>query len=382
MNISCRGGGEPTVDFFADVGADTLVPDLVRPDTWRPDLVGVDLVEVARREVMPNGAPTPAESNARGLIREYIGNISGTQARRLRSRRSVVSSTQTSGHSKHAHNPVGRLTATHPGVVRIGRAGWFAKGLVYLIAGYLALEVASKASGWSAASSTTGTQEASPTGALRTVSTSTGGPLLLWLLAIGMLIYAAWRVVTAMLPGSTDTKASMKRVGYIVSAALYTFLAFSAIALARQGSGIKNGNQTVTDMSASIMKHSAGRLVIGVIGAIVIGVGLYRISKGLTMDVTDELSLSGMSPARVTWTRRLGAIGEVGRGVGIGLVGFFLLRSAVTYDVAQATGLDGALRRLATQSWGVVVVVIVGVGFAAYGIFCIATFTHRRLQAP
>ena len=64
------------------------------------------------------------------------------------------------------------------------------------------------------------------------------------------------------------------------------------------------------------------------------------------------------------------------------LVGFFLLRSAITYDASQATGLDGALRRLAVESWGVIVVVVVGIGFAAYGIFCLATFTHRRLQAP
>ena len=48
----------------------------------------------------------------------------------------------------------------------------------------------------------------------------------------------------------------------------------------------------------------------------------------------------------------------------------------------QATGLDGALRRLATQTGALVVVVIIGVGFVAYGAFCLATFTHRRLQAP
>jgi len=63
-------------------------------------------------------------------------------------------------------------------------------------------------------------------------------------------------------------------------------------------------------------------------------------------------------------------------------VGFFLLRSAMTYDPNEATGLDGALRRVAVNSWGVFVVVVVGIGFAAYGIFCLATFTHRRLQAP
>jgi len=36
--------------------------------------------------------------------------------------------------------------------------------------------------------------------------------------------------------------------------------------------------------------------------------------------------------------------------------------------------------RLATQTWGVLVVVVVAVGFAAYGTFCISTFTHRRLE--
>ena len=27
-------------------------------------------------------------------------------------------------------NPVGRLTAEHPGLVKLGRAGWLAKGIV------------------------------------------------------------------------------------------------------------------------------------------------------------------------------------------------------------------------------------------------------------
>ena len=283
--------------------------------------------------------------------------------------------------AKHVANPVGHLAAEHPGVVKIGRAGWFAKGVVYVIAGLLALAVAAKASGWSK-SPATGTQEASPTGAIKTVAGSGGGVLLLWLLAIGMLLYAAWRVVSAMLPGGHDAEARAKRIGFLASAVIYTTFAISAIALARKSQTDPNGNQKVTDISASMMTHTLGRLVIGVVGVIVIAVGLYRLSKGVKMDVSDELDLSGMSPAGLTWTKRLGAVGEIGRGIGIGLVGFFLLRSAMTYNANEATGLDGALRRLATSGPGVFVVIVVGVGFAAYGIFCLATFTHRRLQAP
>ena len=98
--------------------------------------------------------------------------------------------------------------------------------------------------------------------------------------------------------------------------------------------------------------------------------------------MSDEPDLSGTSPQRVGWTRKLGAAGEVGRGIAIGLIGFFLLRAAITFDAGQATGLDGALRRLMLQSWGPLIVAVVGIGFVSYGAFCLETFTHRRLEAP
>lgn len=279
------------------------------------------------------------------------------------------------------HNPTGRLAADHPGVVKLGRAGWFAKGVVYLLAGLLALVIVSQASGWTTIAAT-GTQEASPTGAIVEVAGSTGGTVLLWALAIGLLLYAAWRVVTAFLPGSTDAKGWIMRGGYLVSAILYATFAITAISLAGSETATANGNQKVTDITASIMDNTLGRWLIGIAGVITIGAGIYRLAKGLKMDVNDELDFSGLSATRVRWTKRLGAAGEIGRGIAMGLIGFFLVRAAFTYDAAEATGLDGALRRLAIETWGVVVVAIVGVGFVAYGVFCLTTFTHRRLQAP
>lgn len=279
----------------------------------------------------------------------------------------------------HLHNPVGELAAEHPGAVKIGRVGWFAKGVVYAIAGILALIVAVKGPRWTNGS---GTDEASPTGAIKTVAGSGAGTVLLWLLAIGMIIYACWRLVSAFLPGGTDAKAWIHRIGYVVSAIVYSTFAVSAILLTRRAPQTENGNRKVTDISASFMDNAAGRWVIGAVGLVIIGVGLYRIAKGVKLDVNDELDLSGMSAERITWTKRIGAIGEIGRGIGIGLVGFFMLRAAVTYNPNEATGLDGALRRLATTGWGTIIVYAVGIGFVAYGVFCLTTFLHRRLQAP
>ncbi len=279
------------------------------------------------------------------------------------------------------HNPVGRVTGDHPGLVKVGRAGWFAKGIVYVGAGVLALLVAAKATGWSRATSGGG-QEASPTGALKTIAQISGGKLLMWVLAAGMLLYAGWRLVSALLPGGSDVKAWVTRVGYLVSAVIYVTFALTALSLARAASTRPDGNAKVSSLSSRIMAHGGGRLLIGVVGAIAIGAGLYRIVKGAREDVTDELDLTGWSAPRRAWTRRIGAVGEFGRGVGIGLIGFFLVRAAITYDASQATGLDGALRRLAAERWGLAVVVVVGAGFAAYGVFCLVTFTHRELQAP
>ena len=39
-------------------------------------------------------------------------------------------------------NKTARLTAEHPGIVKLGRAGWLAKGIVYIMAGVLAIIVA------------------------------------------------------------------------------------------------------------------------------------------------------------------------------------------------------------------------------------------------
>ena len=276
----------------------------------------------------------------------------------------------------------GRLAAEHPALVNLGRAGWFAKGVVYLIAGVLALLIAREASAWSKDPGTNAEGEASPTGAIKTIADSAGGPLLLWGVALGMLLYAAWRAVTALLPGGMDAKAWAHRIGYGVSAIIYTTFAISAIRLAADRSSSSDGNSSASGLSSRVMEETGGRVVVGLVGVIVMAVGAYRVRKGMKQDVNDELDLSGMDPTRARWTRRIGAIGEIGRGVGLGLVGFFLLRAALTYNAAEATGLDGALRRIASESWGLILVVAVGIGFAAYGVFCVTTATRRRLEAP
>jgi Domain of Unknown Function (DUF1206) len=279
----------------------------------------------------------------------------------------------------HIENPTAHLTQEHPGLVKLARLGWLAKGVVYFLAGLLALALVRQAIG---GSDSTANQEASPNGALKEVASTSWGPVLLWALAVGLFLYAAWRVVSAFLPGRGGAESWARRIGYLCSAALYGFLGVTAVALARSEQAAADGNQKVRDVAQRFMENSAGRWLVGIVGVILVAVGLYRIKKAVTQDVEDELDLGGVAESQRRWIRRLAAVGEIGRGVAFGLVGFFLARAAVDFDPAEATGLDGALRRVADEAWGQVVVAIVGLGFIAYGIFCAVTFPRRRLEAP
>ena len=271
------------------------------------------------------------------------------------------------------HNPA-LLARDSPAATAVLRVGWFAKGLVYSLAGVLAIVV------WNSyAPEQQG--EASPTGAVAEVRDVPGGALLVGVLAAGLLTYSIWRLLSAAMPGTGDAESWLHRIGYVVSAVLYAVLGYGAARLSLESSSTDtDGNRQVTDITGRLMERPLGRWVIGVVGAIVVGVGIYRVVKGVRRDVTDELDLSAIPGTRRRAVMWLGAAGEVGRGLGISLVGVFLLRSAWTYDPEEATGLDGALRRVLAHSWGGPIVVAVGIGFLAYGGFCLITFQHQRLE--
>ncbi len=272
------------------------------------------------------------------------------------------------------------VAAEHPGLVKVGQAGWLAKGVVYVLAGVLAITVLIRAVGSTVVNAPT--QEASPTGAIKEVAGLSGGRVLLVVLGVGLLIYALWRVLTAVLPGGMDAEAWATRIGYLVSAVLYATFAITALSLARQPVQQTDGNQKVKDLTARILGYPFGRFVVGAAGVIALGAGVYRVVKGAKGDVTAELNLSGLSPTRIRLTKRLGVVGEVGRGIAVMLIGFFLVRAAITVDAQESTGLDGALTRLSGSQWGRVVVAVVAVGFLVYGLMCIETFQHRTLRAP
>ena len=79
-----------------------------------------------------------------------------------------------------------------------------------------------------------------------------------WLLAMGMLLYAACTWYAALLPGGKDADAIARGSATSPAPVMYMTFAPHSIALARHAPTNANGRQQGHRFSASFMRHSSG----------------------------------------------------------------------------------------------------------------------------
>jgi hypothetical protein len=112
---------------------------------------------------------------------------------------------------------------------------------------------------------------------------------------------------------------------------------------------------------------------------LIIGVGVYFIWEGLRTKFTDELKLYEVGPTARKVVVQLGRVGRIARGIAFALIGGFLVSAAVSYDPDKAKGLDGALKSLVDEPYGVLLLILVGAGLVAYGCYGLAESKLRRV---
>ena len=254
----------------------------------------------------------------------------------------------------------------------MARLGYTAKGIVYAIVGVLAVQAAF----------TTGGKTTDTKGALHTIAAQPFGQFLLILLAIGLVGYSLWRFVEAVTDPEhkgTDAKGIASRIGYVISGLIYLGLAANAAMLAL-GAGGGNGNSK-QDWTARLLEQPFGRWLVGIIGALVLGVGFYRLYKAYKMKFRKQLKLSQMTLKQETWAVRISRIGITARGIVFVIIGFFLIRAAKQYDASEVKGLDGVLQTLAQQPFGKIMLGLVAIGLVAYAVYLFIEARYRRINA-
>jgi Domain of Unknown Function (DUF1206) len=249
----------------------------------------------------------------------------------------------------------------------LGRVGLVAKGASYALVGFLALRLATGAGG----------RATSRQGALATIATHGWGTLVLVLLALGFASYALWRFAETIWPESDEggAKSLGKRAGSLGRALIYVGLAYGALKIAF---GDEPQSQTATThrATAQVLSWPAGTWIVGIAGACIVVAGLYNAYRGFTRKFTERWN----RPDEVArWGERAGVVGLVARAVVFGLIGAFMIKAALEYDPRDSIGLDGALQKLARQTYGEWLLGLTAAGLLAYAIFCLVEARYRRV---
>ncbi len=250
-------------------------------------------------------------------------------------------------------------------VEKAARLGLASRGVIWLTVGALAVQVA------------LGRQvEADRQGALQTLAGKPFGHLLLLVLVLGFLGYGGWRLLMAAV-GHTeerdDRKRWLKRAGSLCRGALYVGFAVSTVLFLLHGS---KGDKTAP-LTARLMAQHGGQWLVGLVAAGVIVGGL-----AMAVLAVRGTFMKRLEPGRVRRpgvVRAVGTVGLAGRGLVIGLVGWFLVRAAVTFDPRKAKGLDASLKTLAGQPYGRVLLVGAAVCLLAFALWSFAEAAWRRI---
>jgi hypothetical protein len=250
----------------------------------------------------------------------------------------------------------------------LARAGFISRGLIYGIIGILAIKLAVGSGG------TTTNQQ----GALKTIAHQPFGKVLLTLVAIGLGGYALWRFVRAALGhGPEDTDSGFDRVAALASGIVYAALCVIAVEILLGSGSSSSGN--ASKPTAGVLGWPAGTWLVGLAGAVLIGIGLYQGYKGISQDFLDDSKTEQMSPLVRTWITWIGIVGYLARMVVFALVGIFLIKAAIDYDPNKAVGLDGALAKIVHASYGPVLLGVVAAGLIAFGVYSLTDARYRRI---
>ena len=272
-----------------------------------------------------------------------------------------------------SHNPVAQFDRASRGPVMqaLARTGYVASGVLHILIGWLALQVA-----WGSFAGSGGSgEQADQSGALEALAGQPLGGLLLWVVVAGCAGLGVWQLVEALTQArrggdaSDRVGAGLKALGKAVA---YLAIAVSAGKVA-MGSGTSGSKQSA-DLTAQIMEAPGGRVLVVLLGVGVVAIGVYHVHKGLTRKFRDDLD-GRQGPA----VERLAVAGYVAKGVVLGLVGVLFVVAGVHKAAGEATGLDGALRTLREQAYGPVLLTVVALGLAAYGLYSVARARYARL---
>lgn len=259
-------------------------------------------------------------------------------------------------------------------VDRLTRIGYFARGLIYGLMGFFAFQLVVGGHG----------KITDQTGVLATLASQPLGKFLLIIVAIGMVGLFIWGLIRAIADPfhkGSDFKGIIARTGYAISGITYGALLVPTLNLI-QGTGKQaaSSTQSAQKAAANILTRPGGQLLVELIGAVLIGVGIFRIYAGYSSRLNESLKSYQMTDLERRWAMRLGRLGYVAIGIVFIILGFLAILGAATMDPNKIGGFDKALTFVVQQPYGPLLLLVIAVGLIAFAIYSIMGSLWFRIK--
>jgi hypothetical protein len=265
----------------------------------------------------------------------------------------------------------GQQAAKSPVLRWLARAGLVARGVLYLIIGWIAIQIAFGQS----------SQQADQAGALHLLGRNPAGEVALWLLAIGFAGMCLWRLTEAIFGAAEpDGDKVTIRLAALGRVPIYGFIGYGVLKYAIGVGGPKSSDQQTVDLTAKAISHPGGQAAVIVVGVALAGAGLGLIWTFARTKFMKKLNTSEMSPRTEKVVIWLGRVGGVARGVVFVTAGVFLVIAAADAQPQQAKGVDSALRALTRTPFGPWLLLIVAIGLVTFGAYSCCEARWRRVQ--
>ncbi len=256
-----------------------------------------------------------------------------------------------------------------PWLIWLGRFGYAAKGIIFVIVGILAAYSAVGA----------GKANDGTISAMNHIEELPFGQFLLIVVAIGLVCYALWLSIQTFMDTEnegSDAKGLIARGIYAISGLIYLGLALSAVKIILD---VQSNGDSSQSWMAWLLSQPFGQWLVALVGLINIAIGCYQFYRAYTADFREKLLLGEMRDAEKTWATYIGRIGFAARGLVFILIGWFLLFAAYNSNLGETRGLGGAMRTLEQQAYGAWLLGFAAAGFICYGLFMLVLAKYRRM---
>jgi hypothetical protein len=254
------------------------------------------------------------------------------------------------------------------------RAGYVARGAVYLSIGAIALlaalDLMPRAEG--------------AIGALEAWGEWPAGILLLWLVGLGLYGFAGWRALQSLFDADRlgcKPRALAGRIGQAISGLAYAGLAVAVFGLVDAIEDLHEpDDQAATrEAVAKALELPMGDVLVVVAGLFILGAGIGSFVRAFVDHFGRGLECEQETR---TWAGGLARFGYAARGVALAPAGVLLMNAGLHARASEARGIEGALNALASGPFGEPILALTALGLLAFGAFAIVEGWFRRMRMP